>query len=195
MLSRVGLGHIILSGWQQSGLGLKWSSSSRERRVQLHRGKLVLELPASSPQIFLLYPLTSHQDLASLGDTYTSHSPPSKVSHPGGNICDCFTGCDGLTVKEACSRVGLLSIKGQHMASHAQVHASTPRVGVVDSVDGKIDTVKVFVGVVYMPTLVLISTHISRAYFLGRAAKAGDCFFGVFSGHSLFLSAPISEPT
>ena len=100
----------------------------------------------SSPQIFLLYPLTSHQDLASLRDAYALHSPPSKVSHPGGNVHDCFTGCDGLTKKKACSRVGLLSIKGQHVASHAKVHASTPRVGVVDSVDGEIDTVRVFFG-------------------------------------------------
>ena len=39
------------------------------------------------------------------------------------------------------------------MASHAQVHASTPRVGMVDSVDGKIDTVRVFVwGGVHAPT-------------------------------------------
>ena len=175
--------------------GLEWLSSSREGRVQLHRGKPVLELPASSPQIFLLYPLTSCQDLASLRDAYTSHSPPSEVCHPGGNICDCFTGCDGLTVKEACSRVGLLSIKGQHMASHAQVHASTPRVGTVDSVNGKIDAVRVFIGVEYTPVLVSISTHISRAYFLGLVAEAGDCFFGVFSWGSLFLSTPISEST
>ena len=81
------------------------------------------------------------------------------------------------------------------MASHAQVHASTPRIGAVDSVDGKIDAVRVFIGVEYTPTLVSISTYISRAYFLGRAAKAGDCFLGVFSWGSLFLSAPISEPT
>ena len=66
-------------------------------------------------------------------DAYTLHSPPSGVSHPGGNVCNCFTGCDGLTVKKACSRVGLLSIKGQHVASHTQVHASTPRVGMVHS--------------------------------------------------------------
>ena len=32
------------------------------------------------------------------------------------------------------------------MASHFQVHASTPRVGTVDSVDGKINTVRVLVG-------------------------------------------------
>ena len=81
------------------------------------------------------------------------------------------------------------------MASHAQVHASTPRVGVVDSVNGKIDTVRVFIGVVYTPALVLTSTHNSRAYFLGLVAKAGDCLFGVFSWDSLFLSAPISELT
>ena len=65
----------------------------------------------SSPQIFLLYSLTSRQDLASLGDAYAPHFPPSKVSHPGGNVHDCFTGCDGLAEKKACSRVGLLSIK------------------------------------------------------------------------------------
>ena len=49
-------------------------------------------------------------------------------------------------MKEACSRVGLLSIKGQHMATHIQVHASTPRIGVIDSVDGKINTVRIFIG-------------------------------------------------
>ena len=95
-------------------------------------------------------------------------------------------------MKEACSRVGLLSIKGQHMASHVQVHASTPRVGMVDSVDGKINTVSVFAGVVY--TSAPVSTHNSRAYFLGLVAEAGDCLLGVFSWDSLFLSAPISEP-
>ena len=30
-----------------------------------------------------------------------------------------------------------------------------------------------------MPGLVSISTHISRAYFLGRVAKVGDSFLGV----------------
>ena len=75
------------------------------------------------------------------------------------------------------------------MASYAQVHASTPRVGMVDSVDGKIGAVRVFIGVEYMPALVLISTHISRAYFLGLVAKAGDCFFGVL----LRLFIPVSS--
>ena len=32
------------------------------------------------------------------------------------------------------------------MASHIQVHASIPRVGAVDGVNGKIDTVRVFIG-------------------------------------------------
>ena len=41
-----------------------------------------------------------------------------KVSHPGGNVRDCFTGGDGLAEKKACSRVGLLSIIGQHVTSH-----------------------------------------------------------------------------
>ena len=77
---RAGLGCLILSGRLWSGPGLEWSSSSREGRVELHRGKPVLEFPMSSPQIFLLYSLTSGQDLASLGDAYAPHSPPSKVS-------------------------------------------------------------------------------------------------------------------
>ena len=46
-----------------------------------------------------------------------------------------------------------------------------------------------------MPVLVSISTHIARAYFLGQAAKVGDCFLGVFTRGSLVLSAPIRELT
>ena len=81
------------------------------------------------------------------------------------------------------------------MASFPQVHAYIPEVGMIDGVDGKIDTVRVLImGGVHAHTS-FDSTHISRANFLGRAAKAGDCFFGVFSLGSLFLSAPISEPT
>ena len=60
-----------------------------------------------------------------------------EVSHPGRNISDCFTGYNTLIVEEACPRVDLLSIKGQQMASHIQVHASTTGVGVIDSVNGK----------------------------------------------------------
>ena len=120
MSNRVGSECIILSGRLRSGPGLEWSSSSREGRVQLHRGKPVLEFPVSSPKIFLLYSLTSHQDLTSLRDAYAPHSPPSKVSHPGGNVRDCFTGCNGLAEKKANSRVCLLSIK-------ANMWPATPR--------------------------------------------------------------------
>ena len=42
----------------------------------------------SLPQTFLLYPLTSRQDLTRLRDAYAFHSPPSEVSHPGGDISD-----------------------------------------------------------------------------------------------------------
>ena len=67
----------------------------------------MLEFPTSSPQIFLLYPLTSRQDLAGLRDAYASHSQPSKVSHPGGDVCDCFAGSDGLADQKTYSRIGL----------------------------------------------------------------------------------------
>ena len=67
------------------------------------------------------------------------------TSLSGRNISDCFTGYDTLIVEEACPRVDLLSIKGQHMASHIQVHASTTGVGAIDSVNGKISTVGVFI--------------------------------------------------
>ena len=127
----------------------------------------MLEIPASSPQAFPLWPLPSCHDLTSLGDAYTSHSPPSEVSHPGGNVGYSLTGYDTLIVEEACPRVSLLSIEGQHMAGHIQVHASTTWIGVVESVNCKINAVRVFLGVEYMPTLVSISTYISRAYFLG----------------------------
>ena len=116
--------YIIHQGRWRGGLWLEWSSSGREVRVQLHRGEPVLEIPASSPPVFLLQPLASCQDLTSLIDTYTSHSPLSEVPHPGRNISDSFTGYDILIREEACPRVGFLSIEGQHVASHVQVHAS-----------------------------------------------------------------------
>ena len=72
-----------------------------------------------SPQTFLLYPLTSRQDLTHLRDAYTFHSPPSEVSHPGGDISNGLTGGDGLTNQKACPRVSLFPIKGQHVACHA----------------------------------------------------------------------------
>ena len=44
------------------------------------------------------------------------HSPPSKVSHPGGDVSDCLTGGDGLSDQKTCPRVSLFPIKGQHVA-------------------------------------------------------------------------------
>ena len=68
------------------------------------------------------------------------------------------------------------------MASHVQAHASTTRVGAIDSIDHEINAVRVILGVEYTPGLISISTHISRAYFLGRVAKVGDSFLGVSPG-------------
>ena len=73
----------------------------------------------SSPQIFLFYPLTSHQDLTGLRDAYAFHSPPNKVSHAGGDISDCLTGGDSLADQKTCPRVSLFPIKSQHVARHA----------------------------------------------------------------------------
>ena len=81
------------------------------------------------------------------------------------------------------------------MASHVQVHANTTRVDAIDSINHEINAVRVVLGVEYMPGLISISTHISRAYFLGQVAKVDDSFLGVFSWGSLPLSAPISELT
>ena len=73
----------------------------------------------SSPQTFLLYPLTSRQDLTRLGDAYAFHSPRSKVSHPGGDISYHLTGGYGLVDQQTGPRVSLFPIKGQHVACHA----------------------------------------------------------------------------
>ena len=68
-------------------------------------------------------------------------------------------------MEEACPRVGLLSIEGQHMASHIQVHASTTGIGVFDSINCKINAVGVVLRVEYTPGLVSISTT-----FLGHTS-------------------------
>ena len=57
-------GCIVLSGQLWSDPGLKRLSSGREGRVHLQGGKPLLELQTSLPQTFLLYPLTSRQDLS-----------------------------------------------------------------------------------------------------------------------------------
>ena len=69
----------------------------------------------SLPQTFLLYPLTSHQDLTCFGGAYAFHSPRSIVSHPGGDISYRLTGGYGLVEQEAGPRVCLFPIKGQHV--------------------------------------------------------------------------------
>ena len=121
-----------------------------------------MEIPMSSPPVFLLQPLASCQDLTSLGDTYTLHSPLSRVPHPARNVSDSFTGYDTLIVEEACPRVGLPSIEGQHMASHIQVHASTTWIGVIDCINYKINAVGVILGG-------------------GVHVRASDSFLGIFS--------------
>ena len=73
----------------------------------------------SLPQTFLLYPLTSRQDLTRLGGAYAFHSPRSKVSHPGGDIGYRLTGGYGLVEQKTSPRVCLFSIKGQHVTRHA----------------------------------------------------------------------------
>ena len=74
------------------------------------------------------------------------HSPLCRVPHSARNVSNSFTGYDTLIVEEACPRVGLLSIEGQHMAGHIQVYASTTRIGVIDSVNYKINAVGVVLG-------------------------------------------------
>ena len=100
----------------------------------------------SSPPVLLLQPLTSCQNFSSLRDANASHPPSRKVSHPSGNIDDCFTGNDSLIMEEAGPRISLLTVEGQHMTSHAQVHASTTWIGAVKSVNCKINTVRLFLG-------------------------------------------------
>ena len=119
MLNRVAPRHIILSGGLWSDPGLEWLSGSGEDRIHLHGGKLLLELPMSSPQTFLLYLLTSCQNLTRLGDAYAFHSSHSKVSHPGGDISYRLTGGYGLVDQKTGPRVCLFPIKGQHVTRHA----------------------------------------------------------------------------
>ena len=88
--------HVVFSGRLQSDPGLEWLSRGREGRAYLHGGKPLLELITSTPQIFLLYPLTPRQDLSRFRGANALHSPRSKVSHPSGDISYRLTGGDGL---------------------------------------------------------------------------------------------------
>ena len=145
---------IILSGRLQSNPGLEWLGCGGEGRAYLQGGKPLLELPTSSPQTFLLYPLTPRQDLTRFRGTNAFHSPRSKVSHPSGDISYRLTGGYGLVEQKTGPRVHLFPIKGQHVTSHTSS------------------------GVECMPALVSISTHISKAYLLGLAPEVGVCLFG-----------------
>ena len=117
--NRGALRHIVLSGQLWSDPGLEWLDRGGEGRAYLQGGKPLLELPTSSPQTFLLNPLTSLQDLTHLGDAYAFHSPCSIVSHPSREISYCLTGSYGLVEQEAGPGVCLFPIKGQHVTSHA----------------------------------------------------------------------------
>ena len=76
----------------------------------------------------------------------TSHSLPSEVPHPGRNVSYSLTSYDTFILEEACPRVSLLSIEGQHMAGHVQVHAGTTWIGMINSINCKINAVRVFFG-------------------------------------------------
>ena len=110
---------IVLSGRLRSDSGLEWLGRGGEGRAYLQGGKPLLELPTSSPQTFLLNPLTSRQDLTRLGDAYAFYSPRSIVSRPGGDISYRLTGSYGLVEQEAGPGVCLFPIKGQHVPRHA----------------------------------------------------------------------------
>ena len=49
-------------------------------------------------------------------------------------------------MREAGPRVSLLAVEGQHMASHAQVHTGATWIGVVESVNHEIDTIRILLG-------------------------------------------------
>ena len=110
--------NVVFSGRLQSDPGLEWLGRGREGRAYLQGGKPLLELIMSTPQIFLLYPLTPHQDLSHFRSANALHSPCSKVSHPSGDISYCLTGGYGLVEQKTGPRVRLFPIKGQHMTSH-----------------------------------------------------------------------------
>ena len=111
-------GCVVLSGRLRNDPGLKRLSSGGEGRVHLQGRKPLLKLPMSPPQTFLLYPLTSRQDLSHFSGANTLYSPHSKVSHPSGDISYHLTGGDGLVEQKTSPRIRLFPIKGQHMTSH-----------------------------------------------------------------------------
>ena len=89
-------GHVVFPGRLRSNPGLEWLSRGGEGRAYLQGGKPLLELITSTPQIFLLYPLTPYQDLSRFRGANALHPPRSKVSHPSGDISYRLTGGYGL---------------------------------------------------------------------------------------------------
>ena len=109
---------IVFSGLLQSDPVLEWLGHGGEGRAYLQGGKPLLELPTSTPQTFLLYPLTPRQELTHFRGANALHSPRSKVSHPSGDISYHLTGGYGLVEQEAGPGVCLFPIEGQHVTSH-----------------------------------------------------------------------------
>ena len=109
---------VVFSGRLRSDPGLVWLGRGGEGRAYLQGGKLLLELPTSPPQTFLLYPLTPCQDLTCFRGANALYLPRSKVSHPSGDISYCLTGGYCLVEQETGPRVRLFPTKGQHMTSH-----------------------------------------------------------------------------
>ena len=110
--------HVIFSGQLRSNPGLEWLGHDGEGRAYLQGRKPLLELPASPPQTFLLYPLTPCQELTRFRGANALDSPRSKVSHPSGDISYRLTGGYGLVEQEAGPGVCLFPIEGQHVTSH-----------------------------------------------------------------------------
>ena len=80
MSSRGAPRHIVFPGRLRSNPGLEWLSHGGERRAYSQGGKQLLELITSTPQIFLLYPLTASKDLPRFRGANTLHSSCSEVS-------------------------------------------------------------------------------------------------------------------
>ena len=109
---------VVFPGRLWSDPWLEWLSRGGEGRAYLQGGKLLLVLITSTPQIFLLYPLTPSKDLPHLRGANALHSPCSKVSHPSGDTSYRLTGSNGLVKQKTGPKVRLSPIKGQHMTSH-----------------------------------------------------------------------------
>ena len=123
--------HLVLVGQLRSDPGLERLSSGGEGRIHLQGGKLLLELPTSSPQTFLFYPLTSNQDLTRFRDANAFHPPRSKVSHPSGDIRYRLTGSYGLVKQKTGPRVRFFF--------HKRPTCDQPHLGTYQYTQGRLD--------------------------------------------------------